>query len=143
MMTGIINSSQASWNGYALVTAKPVAVTFLSDVQVADDEDKRDFFYGDLFEATLTNIQVIYGSLDVQRLTVELTATHREVLANKNEIFLLLDLRDEKPRVVHWGVPRSIACIPRKFLEGKGISDDFMIEDHRLERLCTNAEWFQ
>lgn len=142
-MIGLVNNTHASWEGYALVTAKPESVKFLSEHETSDSEEDKDFFYGSLFKVTLTELQVIYGSLDAQELDVEITATHKEVLDNKKEIFALLDISGDGPQVLYWGIPNIVACIPKQLTENRGISDNFPIKDFRHKRVCTNAEWFQ
>jgi hypothetical protein len=62
-----------------------------------------------------------------------MTATHKENLTPKRTIYALLELdANQKPRVLYWDHPQSVACVPTKILDGTDIKKYF-ISFHRID----------
>ena len=128
------------WDDYAMVLGKPVSVVFASEFSSPDSDQ---LVIGDWYRVDLDELTLIHGQFADKQVSVRLLASHRESIASQAKIYVLLDLTGDKPEALYWGVPRSIACFPRKLIETKKIVQDFTVLSERTNELCTNAEWFK
>ncbi len=75
---------------------------------------------------------------------MKIFASHKESVTSEKEIYFLVETHDNgELKVLHWGVPRSIACIPKDLVEGSEVEKSFNIKSEYKHEVCTNAQWYQ
>lgn len=108
-------SSTDSQNGYAFILARPVSAALAN--QASGSARNERVMLGHLYQVTLGSVRVVDGDFNpTRRLVVELSASHRESITNSHEIYLLLDTSNPTPKVLFWGVPQKIGCVPERVL---------------------------
>jgi hypothetical protein len=139
--SSILLADNVSWSGHALVVGKPASVKFLSGPH---NSKSNDVLIGDWYQVDFEKLDVIRGDLlDSKQISFEMSASHKESIANEEEIYILLDVNGDTPKVLYWGVPRSIACFPSELIKNNNISSAFGIHIERTSELCTNTKWYK
>ena len=114
---------------YVLIAAHSSQIALLRDLSGATKSGERiEVTEAALLRVRLTSVKAVIGELPpgVGSLDVEMTATQRAAIAAHKQIYVLLDLEvREHPRVVYWGVPEAMLCIPHKLLPGTAVEGQF------------------
>ena len=130
------------WANQALILGQPTSVQLLPSV-LNVGETSGEIRIGDLYKVEIDVTQVIYGKFDHKTAVVELVASHAGSISSKDLIFVLIEVKDGDVIAMYWGVPQSIACVPREVITAAGVERDFKMLNAHTNELCTNTQWFR
>lgn len=121
---------------YALVLAKPVSMTFVRDLT---SQEPDVYVHGAVYTATLRSVRTLYGSFAAKEtLKVDLTASHVESVTSHAEIYLYLEIdASDAVRVLYWGVPETIVCVPSELHPDQRLGPKFGGYESRNGALCS------
>lgn len=135
-MASDLGAAEESSNILFLI-AKPQSVTPTRSLSGAVD---GDISIGDEYRVTLTQVRVLFGSHKAPPTTVKLTASHRESINSKEQIFLLLEKSRDSWVAKYWGGLQTVACVPREFIEDTGLESHFAGFERYDDKVCTTTE---
>jgi len=123
--TSSSNAAESPEGIRVLVIATPRHVTFERDL--SGMSTSTELIVANLYLVKLRIVRVVLGSLPgVQSLDVEMTADPHRSISSYHEIYVLLELQQRgNPRVLYWGVPETVACIPYELVKGTDMEADF------------------
>ncbi|WP_143006763.1 hypothetical protein [Aquimonas voraii] len=132
--------SELGWNKRALLTGSPVSARQLPARQGTPGQ----IVLAEQYRVRLENVDVVYGEIDVKRLTIDLQASQPTAITGNRRIFVLVEIRENgQYNALTWGVPLSVICVDSAIVESSGIGGDFYEFEMAKGAKCTNAEWFQ
>ncbi len=132
--------SDDSPGSLSLILARPFVTREVGPV-VSDD---GDYSFSAVFEVKLTKVALIFGDMEKNDITVNLTANHREVFRKTKAIHVLLETKNGVTQAVYWGHPYLVACVPITAIEGRSESSMFYLSEQQnnreRRRVCIDAE---
>ena len=123
----------------ALILARPVAMKLARELASTDPDA---LVVGSVYVATLRSIRVAYGALTFKEpQQVEITASDARVVMMHPEIYLLLEIgQDSSIKVLDWGVPEKVVCIPSKLRSKVQLGPDFAGYEAKDGALCAPSQ---
>ncbi len=132
--------SDLGWKKRALLTGSPVSARQLPARQGTPGQ----VVLAEQYRVRLENVDVVYGEIDVKRLTIDLQASQPTAITGNRRIFVLVEVREDgQYTALTWGVPLSVICVDSAIVESSGIGGDFYEFEMAKGAKCTNAEWLQ
>jgi hypothetical protein len=104
--------------------------------------DPDALVFGSVYVATLRSIRVAYGAFKfTEPLKVEITASEAQAVMMHPEIYLLLEIgQDSSIKVLDWGVPEKVVCIPSKLRSKVQLGPDFAGYEANDGALCAPSQ---
>ena len=101
---------------HVLILGNPQSVSLIKPL--SGKEVSGGIAIGDVYKVTLDSVRSIRGELGgPSKMTVELTASHKESIKSNDEIFVLLEVKKGgNITSLYWGVPQKVVCIPEETL---------------------------
>lgn len=132
--------AEPGWNKRALLTGSPVSARLLQARQGTPGE----IVLAERYRVRLENVDVVYGDIDVKRLTIDLQASQPTAITGNRRIFVLVEVREKgQHNAITWGVPFSVICVGSEIVDSSGVGGDFYEFEMVKGAKCTNAEWFR
>ena len=137
-------ASGSGWKAHALVRGKPTRVRKVRSITCPEGE----VCIGDVYRVRLAGVETLRGEPLPARVTFELTATSKDVLAER--IVVLVRTSSGTPEVLSWTHPVQFACFPSDLVDGTEVGKSFYLKDAKTRysgrpearRVCTNAAWY-
>lgn len=94
--------SELGWNKRALLTGSPVSARQLPARQGTPGQ----IVLAEQYRVRLENVDVVYGEIDVKRLTIDLQASQPTAITGNRRIFVLVEVRENgQYNALTWGCP--------------------------------------
>ena len=121
-----------------LITGEPRQVSLIQD-RTSATGTPGEVYVGSLLRVTLGDVRVVFGEGDVEKtITVEMTAAHRFDTASHQRIFALLEADQKHWKVLYWGFPEVVGCVPAELIKGTDL--EAFVRFHASEGMdCANV----